>query len=66
MTTKYNVGDTVLIPYRISGIRIDATGVSYLINVDPVQIDDQLTYFLDTPATISERNMEKLIERGFK
>lgn len=66
MTTKYNIGDIVLIPYRISGIRIDETGVSYVVNVDPVQIDDELTYFLDTPAKISERNLEKLIERGFK
>lgn len=66
MTTKYNVGDTILIPYRISGIRIGEKGVSYLINVDPISVDDQLTYFPDTPATISERNIEKLIERGFK
>ena len=66
MTTKYNIGDIVLIPYRISGIRIDETGVSYRVNVDPIQIDDQLTYFLDTPANISEQNIEKLIERRFK
>lgn len=63
MTTKYNIGDTILIPYRITGIRIDKTGVSYIINVDPIQVDDQLTYFLDTSANISERNMERLIER---
>lgn len=65
MTTKYNVGDTILIPYRISGIRIDEKGASYLINVDPILIDDQVTYFLDTPASISEQNI-MLIEREFK
>ena len=54
MTTKYNVGDVVLIPFRIDGIRIDK------------RFDDPETYFLDTPASISERNIEKLIERGFK
>lgn len=62
MTTKYNIGDIILIPHRISGIRIDESGVSYMINADPILVDD----FLDGPATISEQNIEKLIERGFK
>ncbi len=66
MTTKYNVGDTIFIPYRISGIRIDEKGVSYLVNVDSFKSDDQLTYFLDTPAAISEENITKLIERRTK
>ena len=66
MTTKYNVGDVVLVPFRIDGIRIDKNGTHYIISVDPENIDDSETYFLDTPASISERNIEKLIERGFK
>ena len=66
MTTKYNVGDTIFIPYRISSIRINEEGVSYIINVDPTRVDEQLIYFLDKSASISEQNIEKLIERGFK
>ena len=67
MTTKYNIGDTVLIPFYICGIRIDEKGVSYRMNVDPnLVIDEQTTYFLDRQANISEQNIDKLIERGFK
>lgn len=66
MTTKYNVGDVLFVPFRIDGIRIDKNGTRYIVSVNPESIDDPETYFLDTPATISERNIEKLIERGFK
>ena len=63
MTTKYNIGDIVLIPFRIDGIRIDKSGVSYIINVNLVQPDDTRTYFPEIPASISEEFMVKTIER---
>ena len=63
MTTKYNVGDTIFIPYRISSIRINEEGVSYIINVDSTRVDDKLTYFLDKQASISEQDIEKLFEK---
>lgn len=66
MTTKYNVGDVVLVPFRIDGIKIDKNGTRYIVRVDPKSIDDPETYFLDTPASISEQYITKLIEGGTK